>query len=391
MNCFAINQKLGCYVDGALPDKERHEIERHLRDCPNCLRDFEAIKGIEHLLRVETYPEPPKEYWTALPRTITDRLGLSIQRTTFDGIRSVLDQLLRPKYFRWALAAAAVLFISIISLKDRFVPDPVGAPLSEQDVANAQADSGKEADGLAMFGKSQVYVKAGRYEEAITKSTAAGRDHPLPKTQQARNDNAIQASKTESLSHQTIAPLALNGVEKLPVRFRQPGAPRYEEKIYPVPNTRFILAMEMMQSNRKEDDISNVLTFSFDHGGNRSQLQPPGRPDDSEVAENEFYEVLLIVQEINSLDEERNIWLSYLSRESDPTFRALGVFNLAMVLSKIALQSQDPDKAQEALDFFEDNDEALRFQLRNRYEARIAQFRKIMAGASTQKSRPANQ
>jgi hypothetical protein len=200
-------------------------------------------------------------------------------------------------------------------------------------------------------------------------------------TKITEQEQEIAAGKMQEEMAVSADPIAIQDPEALPVRIKQEiEKPNFDEVIYPVPNTSFIIAMELIKEEEKNALAPEVRTFSFNLG-ERSTLQPlQERPENLEALESEFYEILWITQETNILTEQRNIWLSYLSRETDPTFRSLAIFNLAWVLSKIAEETRNPVKAKEALDFLKEHQESLRFQMKQRFEEKVGTLLAIING-----------
>ena len=123
-------------------------------------------------------------------------------------------------------------------------------------------------------------------------------------------------------------------------------------------------------------------TFALNKQGARSS-QPDvvsELPDEIKKIRSGFLETLWIVQESQTLGEKKNIWLSYIDRESDITYRSLADYNLALVLAKMAEDSKDRDLATEARNFFLTHEEALRFQMGNqRFDNKSSLFDKILA------------
>ena len=89
---------------------------------------------------------------------------------------------------------------------------------------------------------------------------------------------------------------------------------------------------------------------------------------------------MCIVQESKTLAEKRNTWLSSMNRETDITYRSLAVYNLALVLARIAEENKYPDDAAEARSFFLEYEEALRFQMGDeRFHDKLNLFDVILA------------
>jgi hypothetical protein len=53
MNCRAASQHLTDHLDGSLPARESHVLERHLRDCESCRTEAEILRLIDRRLRIE--------------------------------------------------------------------------------------------------------------------------------------------------------------------------------------------------------------------------------------------------------------------------------------------------------------------------------------------------
>jgi len=53
--------RVSSYLDNELAPDESAAVESHLRECPDCAREFERLRGIRSFLRAASLPEMPPE------------------------------------------------------------------------------------------------------------------------------------------------------------------------------------------------------------------------------------------------------------------------------------------------------------------------------------------
>lgn len=54
------NQKyLNAYIDGELPERTHHQVERHLAGCPTCLLELDGLRGLAPFLEKDEVPPVP--------------------------------------------------------------------------------------------------------------------------------------------------------------------------------------------------------------------------------------------------------------------------------------------------------------------------------------------
>ena len=123
-----------------------------------------------------------------------------------------------------------------------------------------------------------------------------------------------------------------------------------------------------------------VYTFALDNAPiPQTEISDESQKSvESNDANNEFSEIMLIVHQSNALSEKRNILLSYIARETDSTYRSMAVFELALILKQIAEESNKSEAAKQALDFFKENERSLRFQMKARYDSSIHSLKSIL-------------
>ncbi|QGP90946.1 hypothetical protein MGLY_02670 [Neomoorella glycerini] len=100
MNCSQYRELLSPYLDGALPANQQRDLENHLRRCPFCREELEALRQTVNLLQAWSEEE------LDLPAGFEERL------------RSRLEATCRPWYWRlpksWlSLAAAAAIMVAV--------------------------------------------------------------------------------------------------------------------------------------------------------------------------------------------------------------------------------------------------------------------------------------
>jgi len=189
-----------------------------------------------------------------------------------------------------------------------------------------------------------------------------------------------KGSQKIALNYLSEALLAVNSVETKPLKTKNRGVLRVNRELYPIPNTEFILPSQSDELQDRNNPLQR--TFALNKQDARSS-QPDvvsELPEEIKKIRSGFLETLWIVQESQTLNEKKNIWLSYIDRESAITYRSLGDYNMALVLAKIVEDSKDRDHATEARNFFLTHEEALRFQMGNeRFDNKLSLFDKILA------------
>ena len=82
MSCSDVNELLGAYIDGELPDEDRQRVADHLVVCPRCATEMAALRSIRGRLASQGLVEPPAGFWTRVSRAldIADAAASEIQR-----------------------------------------------------------------------------------------------------------------------------------------------------------------------------------------------------------------------------------------------------------------------------------------------------------------------
>jgi anti-sigma factor RsiW len=107
MNCREVRALLDDLVDGDLPERQRHEVEKHLRGCVECRTSEAGLRAL--LARVGTLPRslaPARDPWPGIVSRIT--------------AGEVIEHDFAGRSRRWyplgAVAAAAAVLIVAVSL-----------------------------------------------------------------------------------------------------------------------------------------------------------------------------------------------------------------------------------------------------------------------------------
>jgi len=69
MSCIE-PEKLGRFFDEELPEAERGEIDRHLRQCPQCRSELAALTSIRDEIGAVDIAEPPAELWESIEASL---------------------------------------------------------------------------------------------------------------------------------------------------------------------------------------------------------------------------------------------------------------------------------------------------------------------------------
>ncbi|MBD0282818.1 MAG: anti-sigma factor [Thermoleophilaceae bacterium] len=108
--CQSHADLLGGYVLGALDPAEETEMRRHLEECEECRREYDALAGIPALLdRIVPADVPPPEPSPALEEAVLDRVAR-------ERGRSAGPRLAWPPRLALAGAAAAILVAVVVAL-----------------------------------------------------------------------------------------------------------------------------------------------------------------------------------------------------------------------------------------------------------------------------------
>lgn len=108
--CESHADLIGGYVLGALDPAEQAAMRRHLEECEECRREYEALAGIPGLLdRIVPADVPPPEPSASLEEAVVDRVAR--ERT-----RAGRTRLVWPRKLALAGAAAAVAVAILVVL-----------------------------------------------------------------------------------------------------------------------------------------------------------------------------------------------------------------------------------------------------------------------------------
>ena len=105
MRCKDVSPLLIEYQENSLGPEERGAVERHLRGCGRCRKEFEEIDKLYHLLAEESIPSPQESFWTNFLPGVRARIE-SKKKTS---------GLLIPKP-RLVLGVLTVLTVAIVSI-----------------------------------------------------------------------------------------------------------------------------------------------------------------------------------------------------------------------------------------------------------------------------------
>ena len=108
--CQSVRGSLIAYVDGELSAVDRQGVDVHLRACPDCRREVDAIRRMTLLVR-ESFEEGPEatERWRGALSRGKERVA--VLRRPRPGIPVVFQRLLRHPV--QALAAMIVLSVAV--------------------------------------------------------------------------------------------------------------------------------------------------------------------------------------------------------------------------------------------------------------------------------------
>ena len=377
MNCSETKPKLGFYLDQVLPDGEIQELKNHLGACMSCSTELQNLEKIESVIQAGIYSEPPDEYWNDVPQGITKRIGIRPKVSAFEQFIESVGEILSARSFRWGFAGAFAVAVLIVTLNKVFVTQQAPVSMTQnKSMENEQAPAASMSELNAIQNVTPLRPEK---DLAINENDKLETKEPLAK-QLADLPDRNKGNQKTVLNYINEALLALNSIVGKPLKTEGREVLGVNQELYPIPNTEFILPSQSEELQNENNPLQR--TFALNKQDARS-LKPKvvsELPDEIKRIRSGFLETLWIVQESQTLDEKKNIWLSYIHRESDITYRSLADYNLALVLAKIAEDSKDRDHAKEARNFFLTHEEALRFQMGNeRFDNKLSLFDKILA------------
>ena len=73
MTCKQVQKKLSAFIDNELNQERANLIHEHLKDCPKCAEELEAINSVWDFMETGEQVEPSPYFWTRLSAEITHR------------------------------------------------------------------------------------------------------------------------------------------------------------------------------------------------------------------------------------------------------------------------------------------------------------------------------
>lgn len=107
MNCRCASSRISAYLDGELTGAETLPLREHLRQCPTCAQELEALRRLKVHMSALAAPPPPAD----LPSKLAARIAQ-------------IDESARPRYSwsgRMALAAVAAVAIALAVVAHRTI------------------------------------------------------------------------------------------------------------------------------------------------------------------------------------------------------------------------------------------------------------------------------
>jgi len=377
MNCSETKPKLGFYLDQTLPDSEMQELRSHLGACISCSTEFQNLEKIECVIQAGVYSEPPNEYWRDVPQTIIKRIGIKAETSALEQFIESIQALFAAKSFRWGFSGAFAVAVMVFFFSKTFVSEQESAIITQTELKKGESgstpslvDLNEDANTASLGSENALVIN--EKKNLVTKRPVS---EPATKLQ-----GPNEGSREIAINNLSEDFLALNSIKSKPLKTESREVLGVNRELFPIPNTEFILPPQ----THDLQDANNPLqrTFALDKRDARSSQADAvlDLPDEIKQIRSGFLETLWIVQESQSLNEKKNIWLSYINRETDITYRSLAVYNLALALAKITEENKNLDEAAEARSFFLEHEEALRFQMGDeRFDNKLSVFDEILA------------
>ncbi len=367
--------KLEAYLDRALSATEIKEFARHARECASCQTQLQKLQELESLYKnyVDTaLGSPPPHYWETVTNRIMLRIGVPEKRSIIAALFDEIGHLLARRSFQFGFGAAVAAILVALLLNWQETQTPSVAEHQEKQSSEESlvtAPPAQLSDGVSEMAK----VDAPPSEVEAEKRHNANQDASVVAEQgpETRKPDLVVSSKIIA-DRQPI---------EIPARrIRGLAASDVAEELTPLPSPDFIIASQNEDGASEAQDISSIIAASNVTDGAKPR-PVDGKPAELELTEqrSDFAETLWIVQESKTLSEKKSIWLSYIAREGNNTYRAMGIYRLALVMASIAEQTRDHDDAREAIEFFKEHERSLRSQMNgNRYDRKLHALQLIL-------------
>ncbi len=349
-NC-GFESELERFLDSDLSGEDTARVSAHVAGCVACSAHVKQLRQIEQLVGTDLLSEPGADYWENLPGQVLQR----IQRTERKLVPTMTERFLEQvsslfaiRGFQIGFAGAMAAFLIFMLTRGPAVDNQQQSIVTDTPMLTSPAvvddQGGEDLPGSAT---APEMVAEGNTPNRISVPELA-----------SQNIEPVPASLAEPapayLVQKDVSPLVARTLHEL----------TYEpvQQMLPLPNYHFILPSTAGEAPGTIEVTPSVFGDDIMGDGDRNRQV---RTLDVAVPkqENDFAETAWIVQESTSLAEKKAIWLSYLEREQDPTYRSLALYNLGLVLEAIAQETLEPEHAGEALRFFEEHESALRFQI----------------------------
>ncbi len=364
MNDCLYKCKIESLLDGRLTGHDMDDVSQHVQTCSACQAELHVLEQVDDLFRSNRdniFPQPSYQYWQDASAGIARRIEKQrtpVVRWQARGVQEFAARLmamLEPSPVRLGLVGLASLALLVVLLGrnqmppaglDMAAPDDsmptIATPLHLSDAETQPPDQGP-SEVLAVIATPDVSAKL------------VSNDLPA----------SIKAMPwSEPVAVAVRGPL-----------FRRPAPVR---ELMPVPAPAFIMLDE---ENLDGDDLSappSAVALKVKGRRKSQSVTSDEQVSPLPVNESDFAETMWIVQESRTLAEKKNIWLSYVTREKNPTYQKMGYYNLALVLANLVHETKDPVLAQDAIDFYVEHEAALRPQMKDqRYNRKLSALRTI--------------
>ena len=74
-----IKELISSYIDGEVNEEQKRMVESHLKECPECQKEFEEMRKLEEVMGQMELKKPPREtwqvYWSFVYNRLERRIG----------------------------------------------------------------------------------------------------------------------------------------------------------------------------------------------------------------------------------------------------------------------------------------------------------------------------
>lgn len=351
MECQDVKDRLERFIDNELGDREKTEIAEHMTICTNCAREFEILKSIHAVGKMNYIPEPPPEYWNELPKNIRNRISdLPVKPPKSYVIFENLKNILWPgkiSYRLVSITATAVVLFFVIRVSF-FTDGKFEAPIEsiQRDMIQTTEAEGTPQPHEEMDQKKEAVIQPS-YTTSISKTSKDKEGPTSPNQRRVQHEPPPVRSKAVAGVATATDRVSKSAQDKIAFRDKQFIS-------QPAESSRIVTAMKSV----RETGILEI-----------SEEQPPTMPtvqtdvvfaEMEKKEETETYDMFSVrAKNTKEIPDKIDVWNTYLATNPDQQLLRKVKYEMAQLYYQLAKIKLTEVQIKQSILFFEDNIELL--------------------------------